>query len=246
MHQGCRIERLPGRFARELLGCQFAQLLVDQRQELRGSLRIALVDCGEDAGDFSQGGTTRLAGGSVLLTLQVAIGRGKCFGGKRCAPCNLSHLARLVASARHGRAAPAEWPMGLQFGSRSRKNALDSPHSCGYQTDPLPGFATSVTCVPRLCLSVTLCAAIDCKPQSVLVPAQGGRGVSALHSNLHSNYVARPRTPIGFAPTRIEGSLGECRLRVLRLREALSVLRWLNRSQGPPTLALAQSHSGGG
>ena len=64
-----RLEGLTWFFSGKLLGCQLAQLVVDERQELLGSLRIALVDCGEDAGDFDQGGTTRLAGGSVLLTI---------------------------------------------------------------------------------------------------------------------------------------------------------------------------------
>jgi hypothetical protein len=45
---------------------------------LGSSLRIALVDCEEDAGAFGQGWTTILAGGSVLVTIQIAIGRRQC------------------------------------------------------------------------------------------------------------------------------------------------------------------------
>jgi hypothetical protein len=47
------IEGLPGLLVGQLLGSQTAQLLVDQRQELAGSLRIALVDGGQNLGDFS-------------------------------------------------------------------------------------------------------------------------------------------------------------------------------------------------
>src|SRR5215471_17483679 len=64
MHQSSGVERLPRFLLGELSSCQLAQLLVDQRQELLGGLRIALVDCGEDAGDFVQGGTTILTGGT--------------------------------------------------------------------------------------------------------------------------------------------------------------------------------------
>jgi hypothetical protein len=36
----------------ELLGGELAQLVVDQRQQLRGALRIALLDGGQDARDL--------------------------------------------------------------------------------------------------------------------------------------------------------------------------------------------------
>ena len=52
MDQGRRLERLAGRLAGEPPGGQPAQLVVDQRQELIGRLRVALLDRREDAGDF--------------------------------------------------------------------------------------------------------------------------------------------------------------------------------------------------
>ena len=48
--QGRGLERLAGLLLRQLLGGQLAQLVVDQRQELLGRLRVALLDGREDAG----------------------------------------------------------------------------------------------------------------------------------------------------------------------------------------------------
>ena len=50
MHQGGRLQRLAGLLLGQLLGRQLAQLVVDQRQELLGRLRVALLDGREDAG----------------------------------------------------------------------------------------------------------------------------------------------------------------------------------------------------
>ena len=50
MDQGGGLERLAGLLLRQLLGGQLAQLVVDQRQELLGRLRVALLDGREDAG----------------------------------------------------------------------------------------------------------------------------------------------------------------------------------------------------
>ena len=48
--QGGGLERLAGLLLGQLLGRQLAQLVVDQRQELLGRLRVALLDGREDAG----------------------------------------------------------------------------------------------------------------------------------------------------------------------------------------------------
>jgi hypothetical protein len=51
MHQRGGIQRLPWLLPGELLRGELAQLVVDQRQQLVGGVRIALVDGLEDAGD---------------------------------------------------------------------------------------------------------------------------------------------------------------------------------------------------
>ena len=53
--QGRRLERLAGLLLGQLLRGQPAQLVVDQRQELLGGLRVALLDGGQDARDFGHG-----------------------------------------------------------------------------------------------------------------------------------------------------------------------------------------------
>jgi hypothetical protein len=50
--KGGRLERLAGLLLGQLLRRQPAQLVVDQRQQLLGGVRVALVDGGQDAGDF--------------------------------------------------------------------------------------------------------------------------------------------------------------------------------------------------
>jgi hypothetical protein len=52
IHQGGRLQCLPRLLVGELLGRQLAQLVVDQRQELVGGVRVALFDGGQDAGDI--------------------------------------------------------------------------------------------------------------------------------------------------------------------------------------------------
>ena len=49
--QGRGLERLAGLLLGQLLGGQLAQLVVDQRQELLGGVRVALLDGGQDARD---------------------------------------------------------------------------------------------------------------------------------------------------------------------------------------------------
>ena len=49
--EGGGLKRLSGTFVRHLLHRQFAQLVVDQGQQLAGSLRIALLDGAQDSGD---------------------------------------------------------------------------------------------------------------------------------------------------------------------------------------------------
>jgi hypothetical protein len=53
MDQGRGLQRLAGLFLSEPLGREFAELLVDQRQELLGGVRVALFDGGQDAGDLA-------------------------------------------------------------------------------------------------------------------------------------------------------------------------------------------------
>ena len=49
------VERLPRPLLRQLLGGELAQLLVDQRQELLGGVRVALFEVGQDAGHVIHG-----------------------------------------------------------------------------------------------------------------------------------------------------------------------------------------------
>ena len=59
--QGGRLERLPRLLLGQLLGRQLAQLVVDQRQELLGGVRVALLDGGQDAGDVGHAGQSTAA-----------------------------------------------------------------------------------------------------------------------------------------------------------------------------------------
>ena len=58
------LSRLAGLPARQSGRAEAAQLVVDQRQQMRGGLRVALVDDIEDAGDVAHGGqhTAAVAG----------------------------------------------------------------------------------------------------------------------------------------------------------------------------------------
>src|SRR5262245_12862604 len=58
MHQGRGVQRLPRPFTPHLHRGQPAQLVVDQRQELLGSVCVALVDSRQDSGNFAHGGMT--------------------------------------------------------------------------------------------------------------------------------------------------------------------------------------------
>ena len=49
MNQGRGLQRLAGLLLSQILGCEFTQLVVDQRQQLLRGLRIALFDGEEDA-----------------------------------------------------------------------------------------------------------------------------------------------------------------------------------------------------
>ena len=53
MDQGRGLERLARLLLGQLLRRQLAQLVVDQRQELLGGVRVALLDRGQDAGDIA-------------------------------------------------------------------------------------------------------------------------------------------------------------------------------------------------
>src|SRR5262249_26763843 len=63
------LERLTGLLVRPFLGRQFAQLVVDQRQQLFGGVEVALPDGGQDA--------RHLAHGLPSLGLACAIHAGK-------------------------------------------------------------------------------------------------------------------------------------------------------------------------
>ena len=51
--QSRRLERLAGLLLNHLFGRQFAQLVIDQRQQLLSGLRIALFDGIQDLGDIA-------------------------------------------------------------------------------------------------------------------------------------------------------------------------------------------------
>ena len=53
--QGGGLERLPRFLVGQLLGGQLAQLVIDQRQQLRGGVGVALLDGGQDARHFRHG-----------------------------------------------------------------------------------------------------------------------------------------------------------------------------------------------
>jgi len=53
--QGCSLQGLPRSFLGQLLGREFAQFVVDQRQELLGGVRVAFLDGGQDARNFTHG-----------------------------------------------------------------------------------------------------------------------------------------------------------------------------------------------
>ena len=53
--KGRRLERLSGVFLGQFLGGESAQLVIDQRQQLAGRLRVALLDGGQDARHFTHG-----------------------------------------------------------------------------------------------------------------------------------------------------------------------------------------------
>jgi len=57
------LQRMAGLLSSQLPRRQLAQLVVHQREKLLGGPGIALLDCGQDAGDFEQGSSTMLAGG---------------------------------------------------------------------------------------------------------------------------------------------------------------------------------------
>jgi len=60
MHQRGRLQGLAGLFVGQLLGRQLAKFVVDQQQELIGGVRVALLDGGQDVGDFTHWRLKRL------------------------------------------------------------------------------------------------------------------------------------------------------------------------------------------
>jgi len=67
--QGGGLQRLAGPLLRQLLGGQLPQLVVDQRQELAGGVGVALLDGGEDAGDFTHGRHRAGRGGTMCWSI---------------------------------------------------------------------------------------------------------------------------------------------------------------------------------
>jgi hypothetical protein len=55
VNQGGGFQGLARFFLGQAPGRQFAQLVIDQRQELLGGVLIALLDSRQNAGDFSHG-----------------------------------------------------------------------------------------------------------------------------------------------------------------------------------------------
>src|SRR5437588_12147527 len=53
MDQRCGLQSLAGLLLCQLLRRQLAQLIVDERQELLGGVRVTLLDGGQDAGDVA-------------------------------------------------------------------------------------------------------------------------------------------------------------------------------------------------
>ena len=71
MHQRRRLQRLPRLLLGQLRGRQLPQLVIDQRQQLLGGLRIALLDLRQDAGHIGHAGgnTTGRADIESIVTL---------------------------------------------------------------------------------------------------------------------------------------------------------------------------------
>src|SRR5262249_21188977 len=67
VNQGGGLERLSRLLVGQLLGGELAQLVVDQRQELLCGRGVALLDGGQDAGDFTHVGS--LPRGNRLVSL---------------------------------------------------------------------------------------------------------------------------------------------------------------------------------
>ena len=65
------LECLPWRFLGHFRRRQFAQLIVDERQKLLGSMRIALLNGGQDASDFGHEVDDRRLGERVQAGLRA-------------------------------------------------------------------------------------------------------------------------------------------------------------------------------
>src|SRR5262249_25084283 len=61
VNQGRGLKRLAWLLLSEFLGCELAQFVIDQGQQLVGSLRIALLDSRQDARNFVHGSTETFA-----------------------------------------------------------------------------------------------------------------------------------------------------------------------------------------
>src|SRR5262249_34257904 len=92
MDQGRGIERLPRLLVRELLGRQFAQLIVDQWQELVGGGGIALLDGGQDARDVGHAVKHNRRGGARPAAGRVST-RGGWLPGQKHQPPGVNDRA---------------------------------------------------------------------------------------------------------------------------------------------------------
>src|SRR5262249_56471555 len=81
----------------QLLGRQLAQLVVDQRQQLLGGVRLALFDGGQDAGDFAH--RRYRAGGKLRRNVRAPIPSG---GRNRSPPGAPDRVVRRPIYSRGG------------------------------------------------------------------------------------------------------------------------------------------------
>ena len=98
--QGGGLERLAGLLLGQLLGRQLPQLVVDQRQELLGRLRVALLDGREDAGHVRHRQARRQAARALSPDCVRATVPGEGSPGPGSAPRRLA--SRLSLARRQG------------------------------------------------------------------------------------------------------------------------------------------------
>src|SRR5262249_28510735 len=144
VHQRGRLQGLAGLFVGQLVGRELAQLVVDQRQELRGGLRVALLDGGQDAGDVAHS-VRRHAG-------TLGDDRIMTPGGPACPPCRAD-------GGRDG--APAT-------GGRRGRSRSSSRPSWGWRRGPgSPSWWASGACWPATRRAVPWCTWSASRPPTI-------------------------------------------------------------------------------